>query len=155
MIEAPQESDSFGRMKAIDRAIILRDYLAYLERITNDTKATLDAALREAAENKEETDDFYVQVKYATGKTLTPDADLFKERFPAKYHAWILSEQEAFRPRLTKKALESMWTTEGSTAEEKKRSREKNTEEMKSIMVEKDANPQYTLARIADRGKWK
>lgn len=154
MIDAPQENPDFLRMDAIQRAIVCKDYLGYLERLINDTKAHYEIACREAFEKNEQTPEYCITAKYTDGKTMTPDAKLLEEKFPAKYRAWIMKEQEAFIPKLTKKALEQLWAVEGETKEEKKACKERNAEEILSVCTAKDMNPQYQLTRIADKEKW-
>lgn len=154
MMDAPQENPDFMLLSAIDRAIVCKDYLGYLERLTNDTKAHYEIACREAFEKNEQTSEYCITAKYTDGKTMTPDAKLLEEKFPAKYRAWIMSEQETYIPKLTKKAIEQLWKVEGSTKEEKQKSKERNAEEIKSICVEKAMNPQFMLSRIADKEKW-
>lgn len=154
-INSPDENPEWGNIRAIDRAIFFSEYIQALENEIERVKALYKDEMALAHKNGEETADYKIVVRYATGKITKPDLTMFEAEFPEKYKEFVDIKTKEFvkNIRITKDDLDLIFpvTDENGEPMEKSRTkayyeaRDRRDEKIASILVESDISPICTL----------
>ena len=119
---SPDEIKGWEEIRPIDRAVILRGYREQVE------------AEREADDT--DTDEWKLQIRYASGTSRSPDVEMLAVEDPQAYARLYEEQLKKWRPKLTKTDLDWLY----DDADQRK-------DMMERISVEHMVKPQYILVR--------
>lgn len=134
---SPDEIKGWEEIRPIDRAVILRGYREQVEAELERVKTLHDECCMLAREAGDiDTDEWKLQVRYASGTSRSPDAEMLAVEDPQAYARLYEEQLKKWRPKLTKTDLEWLY----DDADQRK-------DMMERISVEHMVKPQYILVR--------
>ena len=134
---SPDSVDGFDQIAVLNRAVMLKEYLAQIESEERRVKMLIeDLCSQAAADGTTSTDEWKLVVRYASGVTVKPDVSMLEVYFPERYKALFDEQVKNFKPSLTKTDIEWLF------ADVPKDDREKL---ISTIMVEHPVRTQYIL----------
>lgn len=134
---SPDTVPGFDEIRPIDKAVMLKEYLAQVEAEESRIKALIEDCCATAREqNDTDTDGWKLVVKYASGVSAKPDIWMLETEFPERYAQLRESQLASFKPTLTKADVKWLF----SDIPEADRDYVAGL-----IMVEHTVKPQYVL----------
>ena len=117
----PDELPEFFELPAIERAVLLKVYMAELDREMARVKTVYTEACAKAhTDGMTKTQEWKLIVKYATGISSKPDVSMLRAAYPEQYKMLYNRQFEDFRPSITKADLEWLFSDDERAAAEAK-----------------------------------
>lgn len=136
-IYSPDEVPGWDEIRPIDRAVMLQEYRLQVERELDRVKGMIEECCRTAREQDDtEADDWKLQVRYASGTSRSPDADMLAVEDPEAYKRLYEEQVKKWKPKLTKTDMEWLYTD-----------KDRRDEMMEKVSVEHMVKPQYILVQ--------
>ncbi len=134
---SPDEVKGFDQVRAIDRAVMLKEYLQELDDESSRVRTIYEECCQLAREqNDVEADDWKLQIRYASGTSRSPDADMLAVEDPEAYKRLYEEQVKRWKPKLSKTDMEWLYTD-----------KDQRSEMMDRVSVEHVVKPQYILVR--------
>lgn len=134
---SPDEVPEFSMVRPISQAVMLQEYIDQLEDEIKRVRAMKDEACLKAKESgNTETDEWKLQVRYASGTSKSPDITMLEVEDPAAYGRLYEEQLKSWKPKLTKTDMD--WLYED---------KDQRKEMMDRISVEHMVRPQYILLK--------
>lgn len=134
---SPDEVQGFDQVRPIDRAVMLKEYLQKLDDESSRVRAIYEECCQQAREqNDVEADDWKLQIRYASGTSRSPDADMLAVEDPEAYKRLYEEQVKRWKPKLSKTDMEWLYTD-----------KDQRSEMMDRVSVEHMVKPQYILVR--------
>lgn len=134
---SPDSVDGFDQIAVLDRAVMLKEYLAQIESEERRVKMLIeDLCSQAAADGITSTDEWKLVVRYASGVTVKPDVSMLEVTYPDRYKTLYDEQVKNFKPSLTKTDIEWLF------ADVPKGDRESM---VSLFMVEHPVRPQFVL----------
>lgn len=117
----PDELPEFFELPAIERAVLLKVYMAELDREMARVKTVYTEACAKAhADGMTKTQEWKLTVKYATGISSKPDVSMLRASYPEQYKLLYDRQFLDFTPSMTKADLKWLFTDEERAVAEAK-----------------------------------
>lgn len=136
-IYSPDEVPGWDEIRPIDRAVMLQEYRLQVEKELDRVKGMIEESCRTAREQDDiEADGWKLQVRYASGTSRSPDADMLAVEDPEAYGRLYEEQVRKWKPKLTKTDMEWLYTD-----------KDRRDEMMERVSVEHVVKPQYILVQ--------
>lgn len=136
-IYSPDEVSGWDDVRPIDRAVMLQEYRLQIEEELDRIKALVEESCRLAREQDDtEADDWKLQIRYASGTSRSPDAEMLAVEDPEAYKSLYEEQVKKWKPKLTKTDMEWLYSD-----------KDRRDEMMEKVSVEHLVKTQYILVK--------